>query len=90
MPKTLVSALGAFGLLSGSHNRIVDLSFDGGPEKCHEMAVEWVSWAEFRRVLHHFSSRTRMEGSCGPAWLEDGRKPSKNKIYIFVSDYDRY
>jgi hypothetical protein len=31
-----------------------------------------------RCVLHHFSNRTRLEGSWGPVGPENGRKPTKN------------
>ncbi len=32
--------------VSSSHNRVLYFSFDGGAEKCHEMALESVSWAD--------------------------------------------
>ncbi len=55
-------------------------------EQCHEMALELNSCADFSCVLHDFSSRTRLEGSWGPIWPENGRKSAKTKIYILVSD----
>ncbi len=42
--------------------RMLDWSFGGRTEQGHEMAAELVSRADFRCVLHHFSSRPRLEG----------------------------
>ncbi len=38
------------------------------------MALELVSWVDFRCVLHHFSSQV---------WPENGPKPTDTLIYIF-------
>ncbi len=36
------------------------------------MAFELVSWVDFRCVLDHFSSLTRLKGSWGQVWPEIG------------------
>ncbi len=54
------------------------------------MALELVSWVDYRCVLHHFSSRTRLEGVLGPSLVENGGKSAKTKIQILVSYDDRY
>ncbi len=41
-------------------------------------------------VLHHLSSRTRLEGSWGSSGPENYGKSIKAKLYISVSYYDRY
>ena len=46
---------------------------------CHEMTLKLVSWDEFRCVLHHFLSWTRLEGPWGPIWPETDRKPYRFK-----------
>ncbi len=38
-----------------------------------------VFWADFKFVLRHFSSRTRLEGSWGPIWPESDRKSAELK-----------
>ena len=49
------------------------------------MALELVYGANFRRVLHHFSSLTRLKGSWGQLWPKTGPKQqnTKTKIIIF-------
>ncbi len=76
-------------ILSRSHIRILDFSVDGGKES-HAMALSLFSWADFRRVLHHLSSRTRLKRSWGQVWQESKRKSIKTEIYISVSYDDRY
>ncbi len=44
------------------------------------MAFELVSWVHFRSVLHHFSSRARLEGSWAQVWPEHDRQPTKTVI----------
>ena len=39
------------------------------------MVLELVSGADFRCVLHHFSSLTCLKGSWGQVWPESGPKP---------------
>jgi hypothetical protein len=38
--------------------------------------------ADFKCVLHHFSSLTRLTGSWGQVWPESGRKPTNTLIQI--------
>jgi hypothetical protein len=59
-------------------------------QKIARNAIRMGSWADFRRVLHRFLSRNRLEVSWGQVWRENGREPTKTKINILVSDYDRY
>ncbi len=49
------------------------------------MELESVSWADLGSVLHHFSSRARLELSWGQVVPESGRKSAKIKIQILVS-----
>ncbi len=46
----------------------------GVEQKGQDMAIELISGAHFRRVLHHLSSRTRLEGSWAQVWPENDRK----------------
>ncbi len=66
--------------LSSGLIRILDFSFDGEQKMPRNAA-----WVDFRCVLHHFSSRTHLEGSRGPIWPESDRKSTKTKIRILVS-----
>ncbi len=60
------------------------------PGEFHEIALELVSRADFRWVLHHVSSRSRLKGSWGPVCPEDFKKKSKTEVYNLVSYDDRY
>ncbi len=80
--------VGLLNILGGTHGRILDFTFWGRREKDHEMSFEFVSGADFRRMLHHFSSRARLEASWGQVWLEKWPKSTKPKIYIYI--YTQY
>ncbi len=48
------------------------------------MTFEFISWADFRCVLHQFSSLTRSKGSWGQVWPESGRnRPKLQSILKF-------
>ncbi len=55
-------------LLHVSQDRILAFRLRGRIGKGHEIALQLVSGADFRRVLHRFSAR--LEGSWGHAWPE--------------------
>ncbi len=61
--------------LGRTYGRISDGSFGGRAEKRHEMALCLAPGADCTCVLHHFSSLTRLKGSWGQAWPENGPKP---------------
>ncbi len=46
------------------------------------MALEFISWADYRCVLQQFSSLTRLKGSWGQVCPESGRKPTKTNLYF--------
>jgi hypothetical protein len=60
-------------LLGRTHGRFSNFSF-GGRTNLYEIAVDLVSGADFRCVLHYFSSFTRLGGSWGQVWPESGPK----------------
>ncbi len=53
------------------------------PENCHEIALELVSWANLRCVLHLFSSLTCLKGSWGQLWPTNDSKQPKTRMIIF-------
>ncbi len=55
-------------LLGRTYGRILDLSFGCRTENRYEMAFKLVSGADFRCILHPFSSLNR-------SWQENGPKP---------------
>ncbi len=52
-------------ILGRAYGRISDFSFDGRTENGHEVAFELVSWADFKCLLHHFSSLAQLKRSWG-------------------------
>ena len=48
------------------------------------MAFKLVYGANFRCVLHHFSSLTRLKGSCGQLWPKTCPKHSKTKSKMII------
>ncbi len=44
-----------------------------------------VSWVDFRFVLHHFLSRTRLKGSWAQLWPDTAHKQRNTQIYIVAS-----
>ncbi len=72
-------------LLGRTYGRILDFSFGGRTENGHGMVLELVSGSDFRCVLHHLASLTRLKGSWGQVWPANGPKPTKTAFYILVS-----
>ena len=73
------------GFLFDHQNQNLDFSFGGRTQNRYEMALELVSGADFRCVLHHLSSLTRLKGSWGQVWSENDPKPKlKSKILPYV------
>jgi hypothetical protein len=62
-----------------TYGRILYLSLGDRTENGHETAIYLVSGADFRGVLHHLLSLTRLKGSWGQVWAENGPKPIKLK-----------
>ncbi len=69
--------------LGWTYWRILDFSFGGRTENRYDLALEMVSGANFRCVLHHISSLTRLEGSWDQVWPESGPKPKIKYIFEF-------
>ncbi len=61
------------------------LGYPLGPENCHETDFELAYGANFRCVLHHLSSLTRLKWSWSHIRAENDRKPTGIEIYILVS-----
>ena len=59
------------------------MSFGGRTEHGHEMLLDFVSGADFRCVLHHFSSPTCLTGSWGQVVPESGPKPKLKSRFEF-------
>ncbi len=70
-------------ILGGTYGRILDFSFGSRTENGHEMAVEFVSGADFRHVLHHRSSVTCLKGSWGKVWQENGPRLKLKFRFLF-------
>ncbi len=68
-------------VLGRTYGGILDFSFGGRTENRYEMTLELVSGADFTCVLHHLSSLTRLEGSLGQVWPENGPKPKLKFIF---------
>ncbi len=62
-------------VLGRTYEGIWDLSVGGRTENGHEMVFALVSGADFRCILHHFSSLTSLKRSWGQVWPENGPKP---------------
>ncbi len=54
---------------------ILDFSFGGRTSHGHEIVLELVPGADFRHILHHFSSPTCLKGPWGQVWPGSGPKP---------------
>jgi hypothetical protein len=71
-------------ILGRAYGRVLDFSFGSRTENGYDMAFEFVSAADFRYVLHHFSRLTRLKGSLGPS-LAGKRSNTQTKTYISIS-----
>ncbi len=65
---------GSTSFLGRTYGRILDFSFVGRTANCYETALRLVSGTDFRSLLHHSSSLTRLKGSWGQVWPENGPK----------------
>ncbi len=71
--------------LGRTYGRISDFSFGGRTDNGHEMVSALVSGADFRCVLHQFSSLTWLKGSWGQVWPENGPKPKLKARLQFLN-----
>ncbi len=69
--------------LCRTYGRILDFSFGGRTENRYEMALEMVSGAAFRGVLHHLLNLTRLKAYWGQVWPENSPKPKLKSRFEF-------
>ncbi len=67
-------------ILGRTYWRILDFSFGGRTENGHEMALELVSGVDFRCIVHHVSSLTRLKRSWGQVCTQNLHRRSLMNI----------